>query len=284
MKIISWNINGLRAIEKKGELQVLVEREQPDILMLQEAKGTAEVLQPVFAKYEADWHICHNAAAKAGYSGTTTLVRKSLGLNFECVLNLPNYQCDEGRVCRVDLVSPPDKGDLGGSGSGANSPPCQGGGKEISIINCYFPNGGKSETAWQEKLKFYEAFLEYANQLRGQGKTVIWGGDINCAHEEIDIARPKENDGKVGFHPAERAWVSKCVAQGWCDIWRSKHSNTLDQYSWWTYRGGARERNVGWRIDYLFCDKNLLPQVQKIEYLQTQMGSDHCPLLLEVLN
>ncbi|MDH3324657.1 MAG: exodeoxyribonuclease III, partial [Candidatus Peregrinibacteria bacterium] len=149
------------------------------------------------------------------------------------------------------------------------------------IFSVYFPNGGKSDQAWQDKLKFYEDFLKHTNELRKNGKKVIWAGDVNCAHEAIDLARPKDNEGKIGFHPEERKRITNFIKNDWIDIFREKHPEKI-VYSWWHVITRARERNVGWRIDYFFCDKNFLNKVKNIEYLTNQMGSDHCPVLLEI--
>ena len=261
---------------------------------MQEVKGKADVLEKALAPYRPHYEIFLNPAEKAGYSGTAIFVKKSCLLSLDkgglrevesvkFTPNLPNYDCREGRVCRVDLsfplepvLSPSKGGSAGGAVANTNAL------EQYSILGVYFPNGGKSPAAWTEKLTFYDAFLEYVNQLRDQGQTVIWGGDVNCCHTEIDIARPEANDGKVGFHRLERAWVDRCISAGWSDLWRSKNVDTVDQYSWWTYRGGARDKNVGWRIDYLFADQSMLNKVKNIEYLNQQMGSDHCPLMLEV--
>ena len=146
------------------------------------------------------------------------------------------------------------------------------------MLSIYFPNGGKSEQAWEEKLVYYDRTLEYMNRLRESGKTVIVGGDVNVAHTEIDIARPKENDGKIGFHPRERAWVDRVVAARWADVWRNRNPGVRDIYSWWTMRAGARQRNIGWRIDYFFMDQQQTNRVLEVDYLADHPGSDHCPL------
>ena len=124
--------------------------------------------------------------------------------------------------------------------------------KILDIFGIYFPNGGKSEEAWAGKLIFYAKFLDAINSLRDAGHTVIWCGDINTAHNEIDLARPKQNDGKIGFHPAERAWLDECEKQDWSDIWRRKNPNMTDVYSWWDVKTRSRETNIGWRIDAIW--------------------------------
>ncbi len=173
---------------------------------------------------------------------------------------MPNFADTEGRISQLDF-------------SQHNT--------EYSILNIYFPNGGKSPDAWEGKLVFYEKFLNYTNQLRKEGKEVIWAGDVNCAHQTIDLARPKDNEGKIGFHPAERAAITKYIDNNWIDIYRNQYPTEI-VYSWWHVITRARDRNVGWRIDYFFCDKPFVPKIKNIEYLTNQMGSDHCPVLLEI--
>ena len=150
-----------------------------------------------------------------------------------------------------------------------------------SIFSVYFPNGGKSPEAWQGKLVFYKKFLNYVNALRDNGEEVIWAGDVNCAHEEIDLARPKENEGSIGFRPEERAWVSTFINNRWVDVFRQTFPNEVC-YSWWHYLSQARQRNVGWRIDYFFVDEGFYSKVKGVEYLNSQMGSDHCTVLMEI--
>jgi len=128
------------------------------------------------------------------------------------------------------------------------------------------------------KLVFYQKFLDQVNLLKKQGREVIFCGDVNTCHQAIDIARPKENEGKIGFHPLERQKISDWVNADWKDVWREKNPEISDQYSWWSYRGGARSRNVGWRIDYFFVEKKLLPEISEMQYLNEQLGSDHCPV------
>jgi len=261
MKIISWNVNGIRAVEKKGELQNLIERDVPNILCLQEIKAQKiqlEFLEKKFPQFIKFYH----PAEKPGYAGTAIWVSKDFaetvsGLEF--LTSFPSFTDNEGRVARIDFVK---------------------NGERFSIFSIYAPNGGKSEEAWQDKIKFYQNFREAVNTLRKEGKTVIFCGDWNVAHEEIDLFHPKENDGKIGFHPAERAEFTEFVAQDWVDVFREKYPEKVI-YSWWHVISRARDRNVGWRIDYFFTDRSLLPKVKSIEYLNSQMGSDHCPVVFE---
>ncbi len=265
MKIISWNVNGLRAVERKEMLGPFLREHQPDILCIQEIKAKPEQvvnLDEIYPAYTKFYH----AAEKPGYAGVAIWIKTSAfdlqASHFST--GMPNNPVDnEGRIGRLDFEKD---------------------GQEYSVLGIYFPNGGKSETAWEEKLVFYDRFLKYVNQLRDQGRTVIWCGDINCAHNPIDLARPKDNDGKIGFHPRERAWLDNVTTQNWVDVWRQTNPDTPDVYSWWHLISKSRSRNVGWRIDYFFVDQDFFPEVKNIEYLNDQMGSDHCPVVLEVQN
>lgn len=261
MKIISWNVNGIRAVERKGEIQALIEKNNPDILFLQEIKWTSDK----FSKYlnnPENYEVFYNSAEKAGYSGTGVWVKneyknfvKKITTSFE-----GDPTANEGRVICVELEKD---------------------GEIYDIFGIYFPNGGKSPEAWDGKLEFFKNFLNTINSLREAGHIVIWTGDINIAHNEIDLARPKENDGKIGFHPAERAWLDRYSEENWYDIWRVKNPEVI-QYSWWDVKTRSRETNVGWRIDGIWGNQKALEKTQNIEYLDQQMGSDHCPMMIEV--
>ncbi|MBN2809397.1 MAG: exodeoxyribonuclease III [Deltaproteobacteria bacterium] len=255
LKIASWNVNGLRAVYKKGELDNFLESCDPDVLLLQETKASAAQLPAELTTDERYLKFYH-AADKAGYAGTAIWVKSKNFAEVEFLTGMPGYTDSEGRVAQLKLPG-------------------------LRIFGVYFPNGGKSEEAWQGKLTFYEIFLAYVNELRLAGERVIFAGDVNCCHEEIDIARPKENDGQIGFHPEERRRLSAWVADGWVDVWRRTYPDKADVYSWWSFRAGARRRNVGWRIDYFFVDQEAFPKVLHIDYLGEQMGSDHCPVLME---
>lgn len=150
------------------------------------------------------------------------------------------------------------------------------------LFGIYFPNGGKSPDAWTGKLVFYERFLERINELRAMGHIVLWSGDVNIAHQAIDLSNPAANEGKVGFHPDERAMLDRFVENSWEDIWRKKFPDAAEVYSWWSPITKARERNIGWRIDSIWGDEKLQKITKNIEYLHTQMGSDHCPMQIEI--
>ncbi|XLQ20706.1 MAG: exodeoxyribonuclease III [Candidatus Moraniibacteriota bacterium] len=289
MKIITWNVNGIRAVERKGALQDLIEKQEPDILFLQEIKGKKEQ----FSKYLTDstkYRQFYHSAEKPGYAGTGIwikyeLLRDARRIKFNMhvpqptdsyvendelfkgveenigiyMTDLPNS--DEGRVSHLSFLYK---------------------GKIYDLASIYFPNGGKSEQAWEDKLIFFDKVLDYMNGLRKLGHEVIIGGDMNVAHEEIDLARSKENDGKIGFHPRERAWMDKVMESNWVDVWRYKNPNIQSVYSWWDMKTRARDRNVGWRIDYFFMDRESVDNVQDVKYLGDHIGSDHCPLMMEI--
>ncbi len=254
MKIISWNVNGIRALHRKKALHDFIDIEDPDIFFIQEIKANENQVTHVindFAEYNQFYH----SAEKKGYSGTSIWIKKSFG-NPEFSSGMNNFDDTEGRIARADI-------------------------NEMVYLSIYFPNGGKSPEAWQGKLEFYDLFLEYINQLRADGKIVLWGGDVNCAHNEIDLARPKENQKSIGFLPEERAWVTKVIENKWLDIFRTLFPDEV-VYSWWSMVTRARERNIGWRLDYFFASEEFLSRVNKIEYLSDQMGSDHCPILIDI--
>ncbi len=264
MKVITWNVNGIRAVERKKELQSLVDSERPDVLMLQETKGNPDQ----FSKYltaNPHYRQYYASAEKAGYAGTSVWIQHELAESLKDLTfstELPhNPNADEGRISQLSFGLNDDRWEL---------------------LSIYFPNGGKSEQAWQEKLVFYDRTHDHMNTLRSQGRVVLVGGDMNVAHHEIDLARPKENDGKIGFHPSERAWMDRLLADGWSDIWRQRNPGVTDVYSWWHLVTRARARNVGWRIDYFLMDADQSERVQSVDYLMDQMGSDHCPIRAEI--
>lgn len=267
MKIVSWNVNGIRAVERKGDLQTFLKLHDPDIFFIQEIKGKPEQFSHFLVDHE-DYVQFYNSAEKPGYAGTGVWIKKSLfdaeiaehSLKFST--QMTGFEDNEGRIAHISFTHKIS-------------------GKNFDMLGVYFPNGGKSAAAWDEKLVFYEKFLGFVNELRNKGREVIWTGDINCAHNEIDLARPEENRQSIGFLPEERAWISKCIDQGWTDVFREKNPQKII-YSWWHVITRARARNVGWRIDYFFCDKASFSDIKKIEYLNDQMGSDHCPVLLEI--
>ena len=256
MKLISWNVNGIRAIERKGELQNLLNSEKPDILFIQETKASPEQLS-TWLTQNPDYHQNYHAAEKKGYSGVSVWLHKNtFPVRPTSITGMQGWDDHEGRVIRFEY-------------------------ENFCLLGVYFPNGGKSDEAWQEKLRFYDHFLAHINRLRGQGKSIIFCGDLNVAHNEIDLARPKENEKNVGFRPEERSWVSRLIANDWVDSFRESHPDRVS-YTWWDMPSRARERNVGWRIDYFFLDRPLRKKVVSDRHLNEQQGSDHCPVVLEI--
>ena len=256
MKIISWNINGIRAIERKGELQNLINNEDPDVLFLQEIKANKEQLSEYLTQ-NTDYMQSYHSAEKKGYSGVGVWLKKKFFKEPIITTGMPNWSDTEGRIIQYSY-------------------------NNIYMLGIYFPNGGKSEDAWKEKLVFYDHFLAHINQLRQEGWKIIFCGDLNVAHQEIDLARPKANEKNVGFRPEERKKIDALIHHNWVDVFRYKYPSEIS-YTWWDMPSRARERNVGWRIDYFFVDKTLIKNLRKIEHLNQQMGSDHCPVVLDMI-
>lgn len=256
MKIISWNVNGIRAVERKNELQKFLALHNPDVLFLQETKAKAEQLSSFLTEHEL-YHQHYYSAEKMGYAGVSLWLKKSLFSSYDVKIGMEGWDDKEGRI--ISLYD-----------------------KRFVAYGIYFPNGGKSKEAWQEKLRFYEHFLEHINKVCKKSKVpLLWCGDLNVAHEEIDLARPKENKNSIGFLPEERSWVDKVIADGWVDVFRHEHGKTAS-YTWWSMQSKARERNVGWRIDYFFMHQKDMPLFISTKHHQGQMGSDHCPVSLQI--
>lgn len=254
VKIISWNTNGVRATAKQGYFDPLFTDTDPDILCLQETKATVDQLpdevQHVFG-YDAYFA---SPILKKGYSGVA-IYTKVPPLSVTYGIGLPALD-DEGRTitCEYDT---------------------------FYLITGYFPNGGGGPERLDYKLRFYDQFLTYITTLQKK-KSVIFCGDVNTAHTEIDLARPAQNVVNTGFLPIERAWMDKCVSQGWVDCFRLLYPDVRDVYTYWDQKTASRERNVGWRIDYFFVSANLADKVKGFETLTGYYGSDHCPIALDI--
>jgi exodeoxyribonuclease-3 len=247
-KLVSWNVNGIRAVKNKGFLEWF-EKESPDILCLQETKARPEQLEADLTDIPG-YHVYWNYPEKKGYAGVAVYSKEEPQ---DVKLDFARGKVDtEGRAIIADYG-------------------------DFILCNVYFPNGGAGNKRVPYKLEFYDAFLDYADGLVKQGKKLIICGDVNTAHREIDLARPKENEKNTGFLPEERAWIDKLLAHGYIDTFRyfDKRPN---QYTYWDMKTGARARNVGWRIDYFFVSKNLLPAVADAFIQPAVMGSDHCPI------
>ena len=250
MKLISWNVNGIRAAVKKGFLDYL-DQEQPDILCIQESKAHKEQLSSEILEdhgYYTHWH----SGVKKGYSGVATFCKEE-PLFVQEGLGIEKYDV-EGRVLLTEH-------------------------ENFLLYNIYFPNGQKDEIRLKYKLDFYDDLLPIINDQVESGNNVIVTGDWNTAHHPIDLARPKENIKTSGFMPVEREKLDEYVADGWVDTFRLFHEEG-ERYSWWTYRFGARERNVGWRIDYFFVNEGMADLCIDADIHHDVFGSDHCPVSL----
>ena len=252
MRLYSWNVNGIRAAHNKGLLDWLAAT-RPDLLCLQETKAEPAQLSPALlapAGYQSYWA----AAEKKGYSGVASFSKTSV--SHRVGLGIDHFD-REGRV----LVTEHD---------------------DFDLYNVYFPNGKASPDRLAYTLDFYTAFLGHINARVQAGRQVIFCGDVNTAHRAVDLARPKENEKISGFLPEERAHLDQWRAHGWVDAFRHIHPERRDAYSWWSLRSGARERNVGWRIDYFFVHESFLPRVKDAGIATDVMGADHCPVWLEL--
>ena len=255
MKIISWNTNGLRATAKQGYFTPLFKDEKPDILCLQETKAKPEQLPAEVRDIPGYFSYFSHPKIKKGYSGVA-IYSKEKPKEVFYGLGLPKLD-DEGRLIGAKY-------------------------KNFTLINVYFPNGGQGPDRLKYKLEFYEAFLKFINKLRQNGEKIIFGGDINTAHTAIDLARPKENEENTGFLPIERAWIDKLIKNNFVDVWRNFNPNKKEVYTYWDMKTRARDRNVGWRIDYFFVDEKIMPKIKKAGILNDYWGSDHCPIWLEI--
>lgn len=254
-KFISWNVNGIRAVDKKEALK-WVDEANIDILGIQETKSQkSQIPETIFDK-EYKTLFASESAIK-GRSGTALFT--DIETTFEC--NCPSVDVlDEGRINEVHFTL---------------------GEKDIAFFNVYFPNGQSKDERLVYKMEFYDRFLEHCENLKKDGKSIIVCGDVNTAHKEIDLARPKANEKKSGFLPMEREWMDKFLSHGYVDTLREK---TQDEglYSWWSYRANARANNVGWRIDYFYVSEDLKANIKDAYILNEVMGSDHCPIALEI--
>ena len=252
MKLISWNVNGIRAADRKGLFNWL-KKESPDILCLQEIKALPEQVPP-HLRNAPGYHVFLNSAERKGYSGVATFT-KERPLEIKKGFGIEKFD-KEGRMLITEYPS-------------------------FVLFNIYFPNGKKNDERLDYKLNFYDTFLGYIDNLKSERKNIVVCGDFNTAHKEIDLTHPKANEGRSGFLPIERAWMDTFVDHGYVDTFRhfNKESN---QYSWWDLKTRSRERNVGWRIDYFFVNKEFLPHLKKAFIMQDVMGSDHCPVGIEI--
>ena len=252
MKLISWNVNGIRAVAKKGFLEWL-NMEKPDILCLQETKAWAEQV-PVELQPPDGYNVTWSKPSKKGYSGVATFSkRKPIDISMD--LGIEKFD-SEGRVIMTEF-------------------------KDFCLFNVYFPNGKASPERLEYKLEFYDRFLEMIEEFKERGKSIIFCGDVNTAHKPIDLTHPKANEGTSGFLPIERKWIDKVVKKGYLDTFRH-FDPSPEKYTWWDYKTGARTRNVGWRLDYFYVSEDLVPRLRGAFILSEVMGSDHCPVGIEI--
>ncbi len=251
MKIISWNVNGLRASFNKGAFQNILDTEKPDILALNETKSTPDQLAEEMKSYGGYFSVFESSSMRKGYSGVA-IYSKEKPLSVKNGLGVKGFLDNEGRTILAEF-------------------------EKYYLINCYFPNGGKSEEHYEYKLEYYKHFLKLAQKLEKK-KPVIWCGDVNATNADIDLARPKENAGKLGCTERERASLA-LFTDNFIDTYRYINGDKI-QYTWWDMKTRSREKNVGWRIDYFYTSKALIKNIEKAEILDQVLGSDHCPILL----
>lgn len=255
MKIFSWNVNGIRAIERKGAWNQVLEQDA-DIVCLQEIKAEKEQLSENLITPEGYKGFFHSSQERRGYAGTAIYTKwepKDVARGFPGAPELDRH----GRT--ITLIF-----------------------EDFALVTAYFPNG-KSKTANLEyKRAYYKKFLEHISVLRDTYGQVVTCGDFNVAHAEMDLARPKENAKTIGFLPEERAWLDEYENKGWSDVWRVTYPKDQETYTYWDMKTRARDRNVGWRIDYFWVSQETLSRVTGIETLGDFEGSDHCPVVLNL--
>ncbi|RJR14352.1 exodeoxyribonuclease III [Candidatus Parcubacteria bacterium] len=263
MRIVSWNVNGIRALHKKGMLTPLIEKVKPDILCLQETKAHQHQSEVDLPQYEEYW----NSAEKKGYSGTAIFTKETPD---QVILGLPEHIMKEYGVANDGYGDPNTEGRV----IAAEFP-------ELHVVTVYTPNAKDDLSRLKLRHKHWDpAFLAYCKELEAE-KPVVFCGDLNVAHTPEDLANPKPNEGKKGFTAEEREGIDNIIEEGFVDTFRM-FTQGNGHYTWWSPFGGARERNVGWRIDYIFVSGDLIPQVRRADILADQMGSDHCPVLLDL--
>lgn len=244
MKLISWNIAGINACSRKGLLQ-FIQQQNADFYCFQEVKSSPDCLN--WLKYKVYWH----PAEKKGYSGVVTLSKTT---PLRVIKGIGNKTIDkEGRVLTLEF-------------------------KDFFLINAYFPHAHRKLLRLDFKLTFNQLFHEFCQTLN---KPIIIAADFNVAHKEIDLKNPKQNKNNAGFTPKERAWFDQFLVSGYIDTFR-EFTTIGDHYTWWTYRNNARQRNIGWRIDYFLISNTLRNQLKSSTIFNETLGSDHCPIAVEL--
>ncbi len=248
MEIVSWNVNGLRAAIRNGAID-WIKKEGADIVCIQETKLSNEI-EIGIKEYTPIWNI----GRRKGYSGTLTLAKREPD---ETIVGLGVEEFDnEGRVIATRFG-------------------------KLWVINAYFPNAGRGLPRLDFKLRFNKEIESFIEGLKKRSNSIVLCGDFNVAREEIDIANPKQNIHNAGFTKEEREWINSFLAKGYIDTFRYLHPKEV-KYTWWTYRFHARERNIGWRLDYFIVPKEFIKNVKESEILDKVMGSDHCPIRLSL--
>lgn len=250
MKITTWNVNGIRSVLNKEALQTYISEAQPDILCLQETKAHPEQVDYDFSQYGYQAYWC--SAVKKGYSGTA-IFTKVPPLSVSYGINIDAHD-QEGRVITLEFA-------------------------EYYLVTVYTPNAKRDLTRLTYREQWEDDFLTYINQLNAI-KPVIFCGDLNVAHQAIDLANPKTNTKNAGFTIEERTKMSNVLEQGYIDAFRYKYPDKVGAYTWWSYMNKARERNVGWRIDYFVMSAQLSHHIQDVIIRADVLGSDHCPVEL----
>ncbi len=254
MKLISWNVNGVRAWLKK-DCATWFNEQSPDFFCIQETKAHPDQIPEEFKNSKGYFSYFEHSKGRKGYSGVGILT-KHKPLKVVDALGVPELD-QEGRFLALFY-------------------------KDTIIINTYFPNGGGGPIRLEFKMAYYKAFLKFINLNRKKGYSIIFCGDINTAHNEIDLARPKENEKNTGFLPEERAWLDDVIKNKFIDTFRDKYPTLKDAYTYWDMKTFARDRNVGWRIDYFFVSDNLKEKLTDAFIWNDVYGSDHCPLGIDI--
>lgn len=252
-KLVSWNVNGIRAVTKKGFLSWL-NAELPNIVCLQEIKAEKNQFPPEILEHEK-YEVYVQSAVKKGYSGVCVMTRqkpnKVIG-----EIGIDKFD-NEGRTLILEF-------------------------DDFVLINCYFPNGQRDHSRVDYKLEYYDQILKLCKQYRNAFEHVILTGDFNTAHKEIDLANPKSNQTSTGFLPREREWIDIYLESELVDCFRLHHPDKLAEYTWWTYRNQCRERNIGWRLDYFMTFRESADKILDCRHRKDVLGSDHCPVEIDV--
>ena len=250
LKIVSYNVNGVRAALKKGLLDWL-ETEQPDVFCIQETKAQSDQIDPeVFKTLGYEYQYWHSAEKK-GYSGVATFSKVKAD-KVAPGMKMEKYDI-EGRILRTDFG-------------------------DVTLLNCYFPSGSSGELRHEFKMEFLHDLKPWVDKLLKKRKNVVIVGDYNVIHQDIDIHNPKKNDKRSGTRPAERAWMKEWFDGDFIDAFRQIHGDVEDHYTWWSYRAGSRQRNKGWRIDYISASNAMKKRILDANQHKDAEQSDHCPI------